>query len=304
MALKKISFVVDLSLVGKRLDQCLFDLFAKRESLSKSQIRKLIVCGAVYLNQKRVRIASKTLHKGARIDVFLDLEKLQKSIHDFLFQMTEKNILYEDKDLIVVNKPPGLPTQPTLDEARNNLFESVKKFLQKREGAAVVYLGLHHRLDRDTSGVLLFTKTKNANKWVSELFSKHEIQKTYLAITSRPTQLPPNHWVIKNYLKETKLTSKIKKMASIKSGGLFAETHFTIKKVLPQELWIEAKPKTGRMHQIRVHLAEQGLPIYGDTLYGGAPAKRSMLHAQSLRFFHTSLQKEVFIESPLPEGFS
>ena len=134
----------------------------------------MIVAGAVYLNGRRVRIASKELMPNATIDVYVDLNKLHSDStqRDRAFVMTEDRILFEDPYLIVVNKPPGLPTQPTLDEARENLFTAVKKFLAQRSGKSVTdtYLGLHHRLDRDTSGVILLTKSTEANPGVAELF--------------------------------------------------------------------------------------------------------------------------------------
>ncbi|MBI4924656.1 MAG: RluA family pseudouridine synthase [Bdellovibrio sp.] len=213
-------------------------------------------------------------------------------------------ILYEDSDLIAVNKPPGIPTHTTLDESRENLFAQVKKILSQREQKEV-YVGLHHRLDKDTSGVILLTKTKAANFWVSQLFAKHQIKKKYVAIVSYKEAFLKKKWSIVNYLKDTRTKARIRKMIVVKRGGVYAETEFVLLKKYSAVLLIEAFPKTGRMHQIRVHLAGCGLPILGDSLYDkkteGVP--RCMLHAQSLGFFHPLLNKEITIVAPEPEDF-
>jgi RluA family pseudouridine synthase len=275
------------------LDQVLATLMP----ISKSKVRQLIVAGAVYLNGKRVRIASKMMRKGARIQVFFDAEQMPES-KDTVFTMSPEFVLYEDENLLAVNKPAGLPTQPTVDEARNNLFAAVKKYL-----GPTAYLGLHHRLDKDTSGIVLFTKKEEANKGVGELFSKHQIQKTYVSISYAMKKEIQNEWTIKNYLARM---AKSPKQHSVRSGGDVAETFFKVVENQFPILKIEAFPKTGRTHQIRVHLAEDGLPILGDPLYGeDIPKKvsRMMLHAWKLEFVHPINNEKLVIESPLPQNF-
>ena len=278
MALKKLSLKTTILHEGNRLDQVLAQWLPEvlGQSLSKGKVRKLVIAGAVYLNGKRVRIASKELMANARVEVYVDLKKLNESTAESSpiapFQMTSDLLLFEDEHLIIVNKPPGLPTQPTLDEARINLFVSVKRFLAHRSNApeSQIYLGLHHRLDRDTSGVILFTKSREANPGVADLFSNHQIQKTYQALSlSNSREDVPETWSIKNYLGKQKLPGKVNKSASVRSGGDFAHTDFKLIKKFSRALWVEAQPKTGRTHQIRVHLAENKMPIFGDTLYGG-----------------------------------
>ena len=202
-----------------------------------------------------------------------------------------------------MNKPPGLPTQPTLDEARDNLFAAVKKFLSSRDKVVDPYVALHHRLDRDTSGVLLLVKHKDANAGIGEAFSKHLAQKTYQALSSgKPTE---EVWTVKNYLARAQ-AGKSSHHQSVKSGGDFAETRFRVLEQLKGFIWIEAQPKTGRTHQIRVHLSEAGFPILGDRTYGGdlKPAPRLMLHAARLTFEHPITQNQISIESPLPQDFT
>ena len=156
---KKLQFKATPAERGMRLDQLLAQWLpqALEREVSKAKARKLVVAGAVYLNGSRVRIASKEIFPGARIEVYVDEQKLFESdgrAQDRPFVLTASQLLYEDEYLIAVDKPPGLPTQPTLDEARVNLFAALKKFLAQRDSRPDAYVGLHHRLDRDTSGVI------------------------------------------------------------------------------------------------------------------------------------------------------
>lgn len=311
--MKKHEFVAGSECRGVRLDEALTEWLKPEygEKISKAKARKLIVAGAVYLNSKRTRIASKALVPGARVRVFVDPGKLESSGVDRAkgIRFSESWILFEDDFLLCLNKPWGLPTQPTLDEARANLFGLAKKFLTQRNGGtqADVYLGLHHRLDRDTSGVVLFTKKKEVNKAVGELFSEHQIQKTYLAVVENCEKKPGESWSVENHLAKGSGKGKRTVMRSVRSGGDYAETHFRVLRKLSRGVLIEAKPKTGRMHQIRVHLSESGMPILGDFVYGsgqrsGQPV-RMMLHAASLVFRHPVTALEMKVEAPLPAEF-
>jgi RluA family pseudouridine synthase len=300
--MKKLSLKTTAEHAGKRLDQALAEWLptALGRPVSKGLVRKLIMAGAVYLNGKRVRIASKELIPNARIEAYVDLAKLAQGgpSKDVAFKMTDAQILYEDDWLIAVNKPPGLPTQPTLDEARDNLYAAVKKFMAAR---GEDYIGLHHRLDRDTSGVVLFTKRKEANAGVSGLFTEHRARKTYQALTKK--KAAPDHWTVKNYL--AREPGKKSRFRSVRSGGDFAETSFRVLERLDDALWVEAQPKTGRTHQIRVHLSEGDLAILGDETYGGARSgvPRLMLHAVILTFPHPITNTETQVQAPLPEDF-
>ena len=313
MPLKKLSLRITTAHQGMRLDQALALLLpdALGQPLSKAKVRKLIVAGAVYLNGTRVRIASKELRANAKVDAYVDLKKLlerEGPAADRTFRMDAARVLFEDEDLIAVDKPAGLPTQPTLDEARDNLFASVKKFLAERDGTADPYLGLHHRLDRDTSGVVLFTKTKRANAGVADLFSGHQARKVYHALTVRPKKVN-REWTVRNFLGRVEgKGGKKARFAAVRSGGDSAHTEFRLIEELDAALYVEARPRTGRTHQIRVHLASDGMPILGDAHYGwesgqDPTAPRMMLHAVSLTFQHPIQQTETSVQSPLPGDF-
>jgi 23S rRNA-/tRNA-specific pseudouridylate synthase len=145
-------------------------------------------------------------------------------------------------------------------------------------------LAVHQRLDQDTSGVVLFVKDPAANAGVAAQFAAHTVEKTYLALTVRPARLPAPRW-------------------RAESGT--AVTDFVLVEALPGGLLVEAHPRTGRKHQIRIHLAEAGMPILGDARYGGdtAVAPRVMLHAARLRLRHPLSGALLSIVSPIPPDF-
>lgn len=306
---KKYRWVCGPEHEGRRLDHVLSEWLPQTlgKPVSRARTRALIVAGAVYLNGKRVRIASKELRARAVVEAYVDPSKLQSEaqVADRPWNLTPGDVLFEDDALIAVNKPYGLPTQPTVDEARNNLFGELKAFLKVRDGGEG-YAGLHHRLDRDTSGVVLFTKKREANAGVAKLFAEHLAQKTYWALCEvAPGTDLPAQWTVRNYLgRDRSAPSKQSRFCSVRSGGDFAETAFTLLERQGSFAWIEAQPKTGRTHQIRVHLSEAGFPILGDATYGHrATAARLMLHAARLTFPHPVLSVETRIESPMPEDF-
>jgi 23S rRNA pseudouridine1911/1915/1917 synthase len=294
---------------SKRLDQALGDWLPEvlGRPVSKSKVRKLIMAGAVRLHGRPERIASKVVSAGTMIEAHIDVSRLfeDSTSRDTKFELTPERVLFEDEDLIVIDKPSGLPSHPTADEARDNLFAAVGRFLSSRDGIAEPYLGIHQRLDRDTSGVVLFTKSKRVNAAVGEIFSSHKVVKIYQALTVATRQKLPKEWTIKNCLGKVASKSKRAKYGAVKMDGDLAETFFRVIGESPRGVWIEAIPKTGRTHQIRVHLAEYGLPILGDDLYGAADdrAPRLMLHAAELRFPHPMTKCEVSVKSLLPEDF-
>ncbi len=299
----------------ERLDLFLSQWLPKalNQPVTRSVIRRLIVSGGVYVNRHRCEIPSTHLYLGAVIEVFYDEARLMKGgIHRYEPAIFRKEwILYEDEWLIAVNKPVRLPTQPTLDPARANLFKLLGEFLKKRSPGA--YLGLHHRLDRDTSGIVLFTKKGEANKGVSRLFSEHLIRKSYqclswMADATSPLLKNPDPR-IDNFLAKRKGEKGKSRYGAVEQGGYRAITDFRVLERFPNAVWFEARPRTGRTHQIRVHCSEAGVPILGDDLYfpqGVIPfhkPERLMLHALKLEFEHPLTRKEVSIEAPLPEDF-
>lgn len=312
--MKLLEIQISDSLAGRRLDEgVVYILKQSGFELSKSKAKALIEKGSVYLNKKRIRIASKPLFRNAWVGVYwkndLSLQNPKPSLEWDLKQ----NILYEDDVLVAVSKPCGLPTHATLDDAREHLYG----WVQKRGGYP--YLGLHHRLDVQTSGVVLFSKSKSVNAALSELFQKRQIEKTYLCGVSKKPECLEN---LKTEMPEIPLTpgftwqlrqrlSPVPKQKATDSRqrfevsphGKIADTRFTFLEELNEHWLLQASPKTGRTHQIRVQLAQMGLPILGDRLYGGAPCARMLLHAQKILFQHPLTRIPLLIESPLPSDF-
>lgn len=198
-------------------------------------------------------------------------------------------VLYEDDFLLVVSKPAGLLFHPTWDPDRPNLVKEIRQALGPDQ-----YLGTHQRLDQVTSGVVLFSRHKSANFSLHRQFAMRKVEKVYHALVS---QLPQPAWEVSNHLgRDGAYTVE-------DDDGKLAVTSFRTLEQCSDCWLIEARPHTGRRHQIRVHLAGCGLPIVGDELYGGQPAHRTMLHALRLRLDHPISRQPLSFEAPYPADF-
>lgn len=226
------------------------------------------------------------------------------------WQIRDEDIIYNGDGFVVVNKPSGLPTQGTPDPRRDHLFAAVYRWQRDRIGQNA-YVGLHHRLDKDTSGLVLFTTSRERNLWASQLFQKRLVQKHYLAIAIDGDPERPLEHELKNYLKKLKKGPNAQIMSPTHSGGDFAHTVFSQLDQKPFKRLIKASPQTGRMHQIRTHLQTLGFPIFGDYFYGGTAKEwsqlkikfpqRLMLHASALEFPDPKTNNVVQVIAPLPE---
>jgi 23S rRNA pseudouridine1911/1915/1917 synthase len=209
----------------------------------------------------------------------------------------ETRILYEDDALIAVDKPPGLPTVATADPARPYLVGLVEDVLRSRGGGEgrSHRLGVHQRLDRDTSGVVLFVKDPAANPGLAAQFAARTIEKTYLALTARPPRMPASAFRVDEAVERS----------GTGPAAASAVTDFRVVEAWPGGVLVEARPRTGRKHQIRIHLSQAGLPILGDAVHGGdaRAAPRVMLHAARLQLRHPLTGAELSVASPLPADF-
>jgi len=206
-------------------------------------------------------------------------------------------VLFEDDDLLAISKPPGMLSQQSLDKKRPH----VTGWIEKELGLKTF---LHHRLDKDTSGVLVLGKSKRVNAGLTEIFREHQLTKIYWAL-SRP-QGPSGDFNVINHIAPVRGEGKkLLRMVAVKSGGWRAETHFRCLEENERFHLVEATPVTGRTHQIRVHLAGVKKPIWGDFLYGGKSTAfpRLMLHAKRLSFVHPITKQELHIEAPVPKDF-
>jgi 23S rRNA pseudouridine1911/1915/1917 synthase len=223
---------------------------------------------------------------------------------DGLIEITQQRIVYEDGHLLAVDKPSGLVCHPTVDPARDHLIGAVSRWLQHRDGEPG-YLRLIHRLDVGTSGVTIFSRRPESDSVLGDAFATRSVSKVYWAIVVRATtESPPSEPLhIRSYLAPG--AGPKGRTSTVRSGGRPAHTVVRALELADDIALVEARPHTGRTHQIRVHLAELGFPILGDTLYGGeAPdAKRLMLHARSLELAHPSTAEDLHIEAPAPRAF-
>ena len=269
----------------------------EQQGFSNSKIRRLILAGAVQVNGRPVLRPAFELRGHSLVLVRFEAEKFfyEKQPEDAAFTMTDQTLLYEDDDLIFVNKPADYPVEQTITGNRANLHDAVVDYLWKRNPSLrnPPYVGIMHRLDRTTSGVIMFTKTRAVNKEVSEIFQSHDLTKQYLAVVEAPRHPEldsGSQFTVEMFMGRINGKSQQGKWGQLSEarGGQYSKTDFRVLKQLTVEgrkcLLIECSLYTGRTHQIRVHLASCGLPILGDTLYGGAPAERLYLHAAHLAF--------------------
>lgn len=192
-------------------------------------------------------------------------------------------VLFEDDDLLVVNKPAGLNTHAPAPFAGEGLFD----WLRHREPRWAA-LALMHRLDKETSGVVVFAKTRTANRSLTEQFARGQVQKRYVLETDRPV-------AFQRLTVETLLARRGDRYEVARRGppNARAVTRFTVLAQREGRARVQAEPLTGRTHQIRVHAAARGFPVLGDVLYGGTPAPRLHLHAAELAFRHPASGERV-----------
>ena len=298
---------------GQRLDELLGWWLpeALGRPLSRSAVRRLLMAGAVVVGDRQVRRPGFLLAAGVRITARLDPERAGTSSGDAPGSATATGILFEDETLLAVSKPAGLLTHRAADPGRADLFSVVRSLLAARAGHAAdpgPYLAIHHRLDRETSGIVLFAKAREANEGLARQFERRTVRKTYVAIVSAPGNPPPPGWVVRNHLASVG-SGRRARVGSVTEGGEVAETAFRLVEWRKPAALVEAHPLTGRKHQIRAHLAGSGFPIAGDRRYDGpkrlgqAAVPRAMLHALSLQLVHPIDRTPLLLTCPLPEDF-
>jgi 23S rRNA pseudouridine1911/1915/1917 synthase len=265
------------------------------EEISNSKIRRLIVAGAVSVNNRQTSRPSFELRGKSEIKIELDRKKLfyEKQPDDIAFEVSHADVLYEDDNLIFINKPAFFPVEQTITGNRDNLHDAVVRYLWSKNPALrnPPYVGIMHRLDRETSGVILFTKTRAVNKQISDIFQSHSFTKKYFAVVEAsaksPSQklTPGQTFTVEMNMGRISSSTKAAKWGKIQEGQ-YSKTDFKVLKTINIEekgcLLLECTPFTGRTHQIRVHLSSKGYPILGDTLYGATAATRIYLHSCEL----------------------
>lgn len=293
------NFIVDKDNVSKRLDIYLSENI---EDVTRSYIKTLIDDNKVLVNNKSQKSGYKI-----KLNDSIDVTFEEKKNEDIIAQDIPLEILYEDDDIIIVNKPKGMVVHPANGNYTGTMVNSLMLSHQGKLSSinGVIRPGIVHRIDKDTSGILVVAKNDNAHKKLAAQFKVHSIKRKYIAL-------------VKGIIKEDSLTIDMpigrsikdrKKMAVTNKNSRSAVTHIAILKRFYSSnvTLIEAQLETGRTHQIRVHMAYIHHPLVGDEIYGKKDNKfkvqGQMLHAKYLGFVHPSTGKFVEFEKDVPEYF-
>lgn len=291
-------FQITEELEGERLDKALSLLI---ETLSRSYVSKLIKEDKVFVNGKP---AKSSYNLKTDDEVVFELPPSQEP--DIVAEDIPLNVLYEDKDVIVVNKPKGMVVHPAAGHYSGTLVNALMYHCgQELSGInGVMRPGIVHRIDMDTTGSLIVCKNDKAHNFIAGQLKEHSIERRYHAIC---------HGVIKG--DEGTVCKPIgrhpierKKMAVDERNGKEAITHYKVLERFKDYTYVECKLETGRTHQIRVHMASIGYPLLGDEVYAGnrkSPFKTQgqTLHAKILGFVHPETGQYVETDAPLPEYF-
>ncbi len=270
-----------------RLDQ---QVVAQLPNLSRASAAKLVEAGHVQVNGQVEQKAGHKVRPDDVITITYD-EKLATHVPEI-----ELPVIYEDKHCVVINKPAGLLSH---SKGAFNPEATVATWLANRTtGLAGERAGIVHRLDRGTSGVMICAKTPEALGWLQKQFSQRKVKKSYIAVSKGELAKP-------EAVIDMPIERNPKRPQTFRVGvnGKAAVTEYHVLKTGNGRSLIELKPLTGRTHQLRVHLSQLGAPIIGDTLYGGEPAERLFLHAQSLELTLPNKQCQTFTV-PAPNSFS
>ena len=294
------NYIVEKDDIGKRLDIYLSE---KNEDITRSYIKNLIDDEKILVNGKSVKSGYK-VKNGDSIDV----EIVEKVPENIVAEDIPLDIVYEDEDIIIINKAKGMVVHPAngnyTGTVVNSLMHSHEGRLSSING--VVRPGIVHRIDKDTSGIIVVAKNDNAHKKLSDQFKVHSISRKYVAL-------------VKGIIKEDELTidkpigrstKDRKKMAVTDKNSRNAVTHISVLRrfYTSNVTLVEARLETGRTHQIRVHMASLHHPLIGDEVYGKKDPKfkveGQMLHAKSLGFIHPTTNEFVEFDSELPDYFN
>lgn len=267
-----------------RLDQYV----AHSLSVSRAFADKLIEQAKVSVNEQPQLKSGYKVRESDKVDIDYEAASEQK------IPEIDLPILYEDRSCIVINKPAGVLSH---SKGTFNPEATVATWLSSRvKGLSGDRAGIVHRLDRATSGVMICAKTPEALVWLQKQFSDRKVEKTYLAVISG--ELDPVEAVVDMPIERN---PKKPQTFRVGSGGKPAVTTYKQLSTNGKYSLVELTPKTGRTHQLRVHLSYLKHPILGDTLYGGEPADRLYLHAKTLRLALPSRQEKTFEVNAPPE---
>lgn len=289
-------FIVDESDKNIRIDSYLSN---KNEDISRVAIQRLIEKNKILVNGHKTKASYKVQEND---EIILEEEEAKET--SIKAQNIPIEIVYEDNDIIVVNKPKGMVVHPANGNPDGTLVNAIMAICRDSLSGigGEIRPGIVHRLDKDTSGLLIVAKNDLAHINLSEQIKNHEVKKTYIAL-------------VRGIVKENQATINMpigrspkdrKKMAVVKDAKN-AITHFKVLKRFDRYTLLEVNIETGRTHQIRVHLSEIGYPIVGDNVYSNGKNEWGIegqcLHAKSLDFVHPKTGEKMHLEAELPEYF-
>lgn len=288
-------FIIDENSVNCRLDLYLSQEF---EDKSRSYIQKLVDEGNITVNGKN----KKSNYKLKINDkITINLPQLEELV--IQPENIELDILYEDSDLIVINKHQGMVVHPAPGNYTGTLVNALVYHCKDLSGInGVARPGIVHRIDKDTSGILVIAKNDNAHKKLAEQLKEHSMKREYVALVEGIIK-EESGMVDKPLGRHPKERIKM----AIVSGGKRAVTHYEVVERFERNTLVKCILETGRTHQIRVHMSYIGHPLVGDPVYGYKKQKFSlngqMLHAKKLGFIHPTTEKYMEFESEIPDYF-
>ena len=293
METKKI--IVNEENEGKRIDVFIFRI---QKDISRSMVQKLIENDNIKVNNKKTKYSYKVKLND---EIEITIPEAKKS--DLQAQDIPLDIIYEDKDIIVINKPKGMVVHPANGNPDGTLVNAVMNVCKDSLSGigGEIRPGIVHRLDKDTSGAIIVAKNDKAHINLSEQLKNHEVKKTYLAL-------------VRGIIKENEATinmpiarsKKDRKKMDVDKNGKKAITHFKVlERYKNKYTLLQINLETGRTHQIRVHLSHIGYPIIGDEVYSNGKNEWNVsgqcLHAWKLEFNHPVTGKLISLEAEIPE---
>ena len=290
-------FTAEETVTNERIDKF---LSAQMPDRSRSYIQKLIKDGLVEVNGKQVKTNYKL---GSEDEVKLQIPELE--VPDILPEEIPLDILYEDTDLLVVNKPKGMVVHPAPGHYTGTLVNALMYHCRENLSGinGVMRPGIVHRIDMNTTGSLLICKNDHAHQILAEQLKEHSITRRYHAIVHG--SLKADTGTVNASI--GRHPTDRKKMSTKALNGRHAVTHYRVLERLGNYTYIECELETGRTHQIRVHMASIGHPILGDDVYGPAKCpfhlEGQTLHAKILGITHPATGEYMEFDAPLPEYF-